>query len=130
MKAQKHYLFYFLSFILGMSFWTNADDFSLDNPFPENTYTRVLDICMQTWEDVQDINALQSDIDEQMVDDLLVGRLTRLQELIQQLPKESILDEDRECLQSVIDKITDEYRGTNVTVKNFLVSIPMLLHQN
>jgi hypothetical protein len=65
-----------------------------------------------------------------MVDDLLVGRLMRLQQLIQQLPEENILDEDRECLQSVIDKITAEYRGTNVTVKNFLVSIPMLLRQN
>lgn len=106
------------------------DYFLLDNPFPEHVYKQVLDTSMQIWEDIQSMNEGTSGLDEQTADDLLVGRLMRLHQLVRQLPKKGMLDEDRAYLQNILKKITVEYRGNNEMAKKSLVLLTQVqLHQ-
>lgn len=122
MRAQKLSLLYFHFLLLLNSSWIKTDSFDVDNPFPSSVYKQVLDTSMQIWQEIELMNTNKLGLDPQTADDLLVGRLLRLQQLIQQLPQYQILDEDAEYLQFVFAQMRSEYRGNNTIMRYLLQS--------
>lgn len=102
------------------------DALLFDNLFPATLYQQTLDTAMQIWEDIRSFNEGTLGLDEQTGNDLLVGRLTRLKRLIEQLAQEHnkkpLLEEDREYLQSIMGKIKEEYQGNNEMIKKMVIN--------
>lgn len=79
---------------------------------------------MLVWEDIRLFNSGRSGLDQQACEDLIVGRLVRLNEycalLVQERSKYTVLLEDVDYLVRVLKATMNEYDGVNQTIKQFL----------
>ncbi|MCA9769774.1 hypothetical protein KC460_00185 [Candidatus Dependentiae bacterium] len=102
---------------------TDGADF-FDSLFPSTAYKQVLDTIMLVWEDIRLFNSGRSGLDQQACEDLIVGRLVRLNEycalLVQERSKYTVLLEDVDYLVRVLKATMNEYDGVNQTIKQFL----------